>query len=177
LPAAGHLQYFVPDPPERQAYVEARHCQVFQQRGSEWTVIAIAIVSGRTGLGGIGDQRVGAGGLDLPQTGDHRAARDLAFPAHDADEGIVAAGIENDETQPLGAVRRRYQPLQWDGLVIGVAIARQFRIDRNEIICPADFKTVTGIVDDGDVGMVGKRFELADGALELEIADIELDVD
>ena len=36
---------------------------------------------------------------------------------------------------------------------------------------------MTGVVDDGDVGVVGERFELANGTLELEIADIELDVD
>ena len=41
----------------------------------------------------------------------------------------------------------------------------------------ADLETVAGIVDDGDVGLVGDRFELADRALEFEIADVDLDID
>src|SRR6266404_60093 len=45
LPVAGDLQHFVPDPSERQAYVEAGDRQILQQRGSEGTVIAIAIIS------------------------------------------------------------------------------------------------------------------------------------
>ena len=36
---------------------------------------------------------------------------------------------------------------------------------------------MAGVVDDGDIGLVGGGFELADRALEFEIADIELDID
>ncbi len=36
---------------------------------------------------------------------------------------------------------------------------------------------MTGVVDDGDLGVVGERFEFANGTLELEVADVELDVD
>ena len=116
-------------------------------------------------------------GSTLPRPADDRAAGGLALAAHDADEGIVAAGIEDDQPQALGAVGRRHQPLQRDRLVVGVAVAGQPRVDRNEVIDAADLEPMAGIVDDGDIGLVGGRFELADRALEFEIADIEQDVD
>jgi len=36
---------------------------------------------------------------------------------------------------------------------------------------------MAGIIDDGDIGLVGHHLELADRPLELEIADIDLDID
>ena len=36
---------------------------------------------------------------------------------------------------------------------------------------------MAGVIDDGDIGLVGDRFELADRALEFEIADIDLGID
>ena len=36
---------------------------------------------------------------------------------------------------------------------------------------------MAGVIDDGDIGLVGGGFELADRALEFEIADIDLDID
>ena len=71
----------------------------------------------------------------------------------------------------------RHQPLEQDRLVGRIAVAGEPRIDRNEIVGAADFEAVAGIIDDGDVGLVGRRLELADRALEFEIADIELDLD
>jgi hypothetical protein len=140
-------------------------------------VLAVAIVGGGARLRRIGDQGVGAGRLDLAETGDNGAIGRLALALHDADEGIVAAGIEDDQAQALGAVRRRHQPLQRNRFVIGVAVAGEPRIDRNEIIDAADFEAVAGIIDHGDVGLVGCSFEFADRTLEFEIADIDLDVD
>jgi len=123
LPACRHLQDIVPDPPEGQPHVETGHGEILQHRRRERTVLAVAIIRRRAGLRRIGDQGIGAGRLDLAETGGHSPGRDLALPAHRGDEGIVAAGIENDEPQAPGAVRRGHQPLQRDRLVVGVAVA------------------------------------------------------
>ena len=73
-------------------------------------------------------------GSTLPRPADDRPAGDLAFPAHGGDERIVAAGVENDQPQPLGAIGRRHQPLQRYRFVLGVAVAGEPRIDRDEVI-------------------------------------------
>ena len=116
-------------------------------------------------------------GSTLPRPADDRPGGDLALPAHRLDEGIVAAGIEDDQAQALGAVGRGDQPLQRDRLIVGIAVAGEPRVDRNQIVDAADLEAVAGIIDDGDIGLVGGRFELADRALEFEIADIDLDID
>ena len=61
-------------------------------------------------------------GSTLPRPADDRPGGGLALPAHRLDEGIVAAGIEDDQPQALGAIGRRNQPLQRYRLVLGVAI-------------------------------------------------------
>ena len=68
------------------------------------------------------DQRIGAGRPNLAEPGDHPRGCVLAFLAHDADEGIVAAGIENDEAQLLA--RDDTNRSSGMALLIGVAIAR-----------------------------------------------------
>ena len=45
-------------------------------------------------------------GSTLPRPDDDRAACGLAFAAHRGDERIVAAGVENDQPEPLGAIGR-----------------------------------------------------------------------
>ena len=116
-------------------------------------------------------------GSTLPSPAETARVASLALPAHRLDEGIVAAGIEDDQPQALGAIGRRNQPFQRDRFVLGVAVAGQPRIDRDEVIDPADFETVAGIIDDGDIGLIGDRFELADRALEFEVADIDQGID
>ena len=177
LPAVGRLQNLVPDPAESEANIETGNGEIFQNRRRERAVLAIAVVRRRAGLRGIGDQGVGAGRLDLAETRRYRAGGGLALPAHRLDEGIVAAGIEDDQPQALCAVSRRNQPLQRYRLVLGVAVAGQARIDRNEVIDAADFETMAGVIDDGNIGLIGDRLELADRALEFEVTDIDQGID
>jgi hypothetical protein len=102
LPAVGHFQNLVPDPPESQANIETGNGEIFQNRRRERAVQAVAVIGRRAGLRGIGNQRVGAGRLDLAETRRYRPGGGLALPAHRLDEGIVAAGIEDDQPQALG---------------------------------------------------------------------------
>ena len=69
------------------------------------------------------------------------------------------------------------QPLQRDRLVVGIAVAGEPRIGRDQIIDAADLEAVAGVIDDGDVGLVGRGLESADRALEFEVADVELRLD
>ena len=65
------------------------------------------------------------------------------------------------------------QPLERDGFVVCVPIAGEPRVDRNQAVDAADFDAVTGVVDHRHLGPIGDSFEIADGALEIEIADVE----
>ena len=177
LPGVGHLQNLVPHPAEGQADVEAGNREIFQNRRRERAVHAVAVIGRGAGLRGIGDQGVGAGRLDLAEAGRNRPAGGLALPAHRLDEGIVAAGIEDDQPQALGAVGRRHEPLQRDRLILRIAVAGEACIDRNQVVHPADFDTVAGVINDGNIGLIGDRFELADRALEFEVAGIDQCID
>ncbi len=74
-------------------------------------------------------------------------------------KGIVAAGVEDDETQLLGRLHRDQQPVEREGFVVDVGIALEPGIDRNQVIGAVDLHAVAGIIDDGDIGiarLVGK---------------------
>ena len=178
LPVAGGLQHLVPDPAEGQADVEAGNRQIPQDRGRERAVFAVAVVGGRAGLRGVGDQGVGRGRLDLAQTrGDRAGCSPAALAPHLADEGIVAAGVEDEQPEPPGAVGRRHQTLQRNRLVLGVAVAGQAGIDRDQVVDATDLQTVAGVIDRRQYRPDRPRFEFSDRALELEIADIDQDID
>jgi hypothetical protein len=60
-----------------------------------------------------------------------------------------------------------------NGFVIGVAIARELGVYWNEIIRAMDIKPVPRIVDDGDIGIGHRIFELSYRTLEVQTADVE----
>jgi hypothetical protein len=140
-------------------------------------VLAIAIVGRRSGLRRIGDQRIGRGRFDPAETARDGASCGSALPAHRGEKRVVAAGIQDHQPQVLRAVGRGHEPLQWNRLVLGVAIAGKPGVDRDQIVCASDLQPVPGEIDHRDVGLIRRRFEPADRPFELEISDIELDVD
>ena len=177
LLVAGHLHHLVADTTEGKADVEARHRQVFQERRRERAVRAEAVLGGGSGFRGVSDQGVGAGRLDAAEARRRTAGRCLSFAPHGRDKGIVTAGIEDDQPQPPRPVRRGDQPLQRDRLILGVAVAGEPGVGRNQIVDAADLEAVTGVIDDGDIGLVGSGLESANRALEFEIADVDLGLD
>ena len=121
LTVAGAFQHVVAYPAEREAQIEPRLGDVFDQRGGERTVVAVAVARHRAGLGGEGDQRVGHRRFDLREPSPDRAAGDA--PLHRLGKGIVTAGVEDHQLQPLGALERLEHAVERDGLVLDVEVA------------------------------------------------------
>ncbi len=57
---------------------------------------------------------------------------------------------------------------------MSVAVAGELGIDRDEIIYAANLDAMAGVEHDRDIGVDRRILELADRALEIQIADIVL---
>ena len=68
-------------------------------------------------------------------------------------ERIVPAGVENNESQSLRLVHRLNKAFNQNSLVLCVAVAGEFSIDRYEIIYSADLDAVPSVVYDRDIGV------------------------
>ncbi len=153
LPVAGGLQHVVADETERLAHIQPRRRQMVRQRQRERAVLRVAVQRGRTGLGGIGDQGVRAGRLDLGEAASDRTRRQ--GPLHALGKRIVAAGIEDHQPELLGGFDRHQHAVQRKRLVVDVGVAFQLRIHRNQVIGAVDLHAVAGVVDHGDIGVAG----------------------
>ena len=96
----------------------------------------------------------------MPPSGSTRASprpieRVRAGALHRRREGIVAAGVEDDEPHALGALDRGDDPLERDGLELHVPVGLQMGVDGHEIVVVVHLHAVTGIVDHRPVGAVG----------------------
>ena len=90
---------------------------------------------------------------------------------------IFPAGVENDQAQLFDMARGDENPVQRHRLIVYVERAGQFRVDRDEVVHAAVFQTMSGIVDDGDVGVRRPIDEFTNGPLELDDAQIEPQID
>ena len=131
---------------------------------------ALAVIGHGLRLGGVGDQRVGLLRLDLSEAGADRPGGDPALDL--AGERVVAAGVEDDEPQALGPLQGVEDAIQRDRLVIGVALVHQLGVRGDQVIRVADLDAVAGIVDDGDLRVGDRVLELADRALEFQVARV-----
>ena len=91
-----------------------------------------------------------------------RARSDGAL--HVLGEGIVAAGIEDDEAQFLGRLDRQQHAVERERLVIDVGVALQLGVDRDQVIATIHLDAVTGVIDHGDVGIAGAVGKIAQRA-------------
>jgi hypothetical protein len=141
-----------------------------QQRGGVRTVGPVAVVGFRSGLGGVGHEGVRTDVYGLEPAAAERAW----YPGrpHAIRKGIVAAGVEQDQAQPLDRLQRPDDAVERHRLVVHVVGSAELRVDRHQIIRPADLDAVTGIVDDGDVGSFGGQQEFAHGAPEIHHPEI-----
>jgi hypothetical protein len=121
------------------------------------------------------DQGVGGRRLDLGETTADRARSDAAF--HRLGEWIVAAGIENDETQSLRRVYRLQDAIERDRLILDIEVAQQLGIGGDKIICAIDLNAVTRVVDDGHIGIACGCRKLANRASHIGNAEIAPQVD
>jgi hypothetical protein len=169
---AGTAQHVVAHAAERKAQIEAGHGEVLDQRRGERAVLAFAVGGGRAGLGGERDQRVGRDRLDLGEAAADRARLDGAL--HGPGERIVAAGVENDQAQPLGGLEQPHHAVERDRLVLDVDVALERGVDGEEIVGAVDLDAVAGIEHDGDVGLVRVLGEVAERAAHLDAGEIVL---
>ena len=170
LPSAGHGDHVVAHAAERDADVEAGLGEMPDQRGGVRAVDAVAVIGNRTGLGGIGDQRVGADVVDLGKPAPGGGAD--ADGAQLCGKRIVAAGVEQDQPQPAHRLQRPDDAVERHRLVFDVVVAAELGIDRDQIIGAADLDAVAGIVDHRDVGVLRRDQEFAHAALEVDDAEI-----
>jgi len=122
-------------------------------------VLAVAVGGGRSAFRREGDQRVRPRRLDAGKPAAERARCHGAL--HALGKGIVAAGIEDDEPQLLGRLDRLQNAIQRNRLVIGVGVALQHGVDRNEVVGPVHLEAVAGIIDHGEIGIARLLGELA----------------
>ncbi len=142
-------------------------------------MLAFAVLGAAALSGGVIDQRVRAGRLDNVHSGldgDRPRQRGRALGLH-VRERIIAAGIENDQAQLLCALRRLEQPVERNGLVLGVPRGREPGIHRDHVVDAIDLDSMAGIEHDDDVGVGRGVLEFANGALEAQIPDIVIRLD
>ena len=135
-------------------------------------MLAVAVIGHGARLGGKGDQRLGGRRFDARQTTFDGPAGHPSF--HGAAERVVAAGVEQDQLEPLDTIERVQHPLERYGLVFDVEVAQQSRIDRDEVVHAVDFDTVSRIIHDGDVGVPRRLGKLAQRPAQIRDAEIGL---
>ena len=164
LPVRGCFQHIVADLAERNSQVEAGRGEMVEQRGGEWTVLAVSVERRRSCLGGKCDQCIGVDDLDLGQAPSDRPAGDRSL--HAAGERIFPARIENDEPQSLHRLQDAQQAIHRNGLVLHISVALEDRIDRDQIVGAVHFDAVSGVINDRDIGVACDVRELANGATD-----------
>src|SRR5579871_3370948 len=96
---------------------------------------------------------------------------------HGVGEGVVAAGVKDHEPQAFGAVQRLEHAVERNRFVFNVEVAGEFGIRRHQIVGAVDLDAVPGVVDDRDIGLARGVGEFADGAAQVDDAEIALIVD
>ena len=104
-------------------------------------------------------------------------AREATVRFIDLGEGIVAAGIEDDEAQLLGRLDRQQHAVERERFVIDVGVALELGVDRNQIIAAVHLDAVAGVIDHGDVGIAGAVGEITQRAAGIGRAQIVTGID
>ena len=139
------------------------------------TVLAVAVKGRQAGLGGERDQRIRRFGFDPGKATADRARSDRSF--HRVRKRIVAAGIDDYEPQMPRRLDCQQDAVKRICLVIDVRIALERGIRRDQVIRPVYLDAVTGVVDDGDVGVACLIGEIAQRAAHFRGWKVGFDVD
>ena len=111
LPAVCRIDHRIAHAAEELANLEAGRGDVLEQRPRIGAVPARAVVGGRVGRGGVGDQGVGRRVLEAREAAAyHKGACRPEAALHLFGEGIVAAGVEDHEAELRGPARLVDQP-------------------------------------------------------------------
>ena len=130
---AGGLHYIATHPAEQLAHFQIGCTKVAQQRGGEWRIRAVfePITGLLTGRGGEGDEDAAAGVNRRSQS----TACTAAGGAPAAVEGIVAAGIENEDLGGgAGDFHRVDHLAERHSVVLGITLSVQASVDRHQIV-------------------------------------------
>ena len=128
----------------------------------------LAVVGDCTWIGRVGDQQAtGIGALAVrlhrrEARADRRRAAQRKGPRQRARQGVVAAGVKDDDAH--GRIRRERGEHRLDRNRARLKLRRllQFGIHGNEVVAPVHLQAVTGIEDQRDVGVVGGLRELVE---------------
>src|SRR5262249_44533912 len=149
------------DLPEELAHFQAGGGETFRQGRCERTVPrGVAVLR----LLPVARRELDEGGAVRRDAGE--TAGDARPPAcgkaHLGEEGIVAAGIDDDEAEGAHPVDGRDHAIEGNRLVRNVAVRGELRIDGNDIVDAVELKSVTSEIDHRPIGTgrnVGKLIE------------------
>src|SRR5580700_7133489 len=131
-------------------------------------MLSATVGRGRARFGGKSDECVGRGRLD-----PRKAPSDCPAAAlHRLDEWIGAAGVENDEAQAPRRIDGPEYAIERDGFVLDIKIARQRRVDRDQVVDAVDLDAVSRVVNDCDIAVPRRVSEITEGAAHLCNTDI-----
>lgn len=91
---------------------------------------------------------------------------------HRIGEGVVAAGVQDHDLDPLGAVHRAEDQVQRHGLEVHVAVGCQGGVDGDQIVVPAHLHAVASVIDHGDIGAARVAGEGFQDLLELDLGQV-----
>src|SRR5262249_5300121 len=90
-------------------------------------------------------------------------------------EGIVAAGVENDEVEPrASALHLAEHKRGIEHLKIDICLARRVGVDQHEIVGAADLHTVPCVIEKTDIGTLQFRAEVLHRLVKSRFVEVEL---
>jgi len=138
---------------------QARHLDVADEFGGEDRIRPLAVGSLGVGRGRVKHQRIARRAADDGKAARSRAKRQLPL------QGIVAAGIEDDDVRSIAGIGQRLQdPVQRYGDDIELVFPRRIGLDRKKIIHPPNLHPVPGKKDDACSAVAKPRGVVENGA-------------
>ena len=175
LTMVGRAQHVIAHLAEREPDIEARLGDVFEERGRERAIASVAVIGDGARLGREGDQRVSDSRADPGEA--HRDAPGHVRVVRRGMKRILPACVQNDQAQLFDMARCDENPVQRHRLVLHVEHACQFGVDRDEVVYAPDFQSMSGIIDDRDIGAGRPVDKFPNRPLELHDAQIPAAID
>ena len=159
LRAVCRRDHLVPDLDHHVGDRLARRGDVVEQRGRERRVPARAVAGHGVRLRGEGDEGARAR-LDAAETLVERHRRAVHRGRQLLGEGIVAAGIEEDDVGAAAAVELLHDAGQRHQRQVDFRFELDQRVDRHQIVLAVHLQPVAGIEEQRDLGLFGGAAEL-----------------
>ena len=138
-----------------------------QERLRVRTVTALAVVRRRPFLGSVGYQRLAACGLHPNQAASYGPCRSTTL--NRGQEGVVATGIQNHQTETRSPAHRTQRQVQRYGFELHVLVAFQARVHWYQKVPLVHLDTVSGVEHNGNVGFRRGARELLQALLQVRL--------